>query len=35
VELIGIDRAFTAEDLRAMNRVIGLESSMGLDRLRT
>jgi ABC-type branched-subunit amino acid transport system permease subunit len=34
LELIGIDRGFTAEDLREMNRGIGLDSHTGLDRLR-
>jgi ABC-type branched-subunit amino acid transport system permease subunit len=34
LELIGIDRAFTAEDLRAMNLGIGLDGRTGLDRLR-
>jgi branched-chain amino acid transport system permease protein len=34
LELIGIDRAFTAEDLRDMNRGIGLDGRVGLDRLR-
>jgi hypothetical protein len=31
--LIGIDRAFTADDLRVMNRGIGVDSHQGLDRL--
>ncbi|MDQ1510368.1 MAG: branched-chain amino acid transport system permease protein livM [Actinomycetota bacterium] len=34
LELIGIDRAFTVDDLREMNRGIGLDSRTGLDRLR-
>jgi ABC-type branched-subunit amino acid transport system permease subunit len=33
LELIGIDRAFTADDLRVMNRGIGVDAHQGLDRL--
>jgi len=34
IELIGIDRAYTVDDLREMNRGIGLDSRLGRDRLR-
>ncbi len=33
VELVGIDRAFTAEDLREMNRGIGIDRGSSVDRL--
>jgi len=33
LELIGIDRAFTTDDVRAMNRGLGVDSHHGLDRL--
>ena len=32
IELIGIERAFTADDVRAMNRGIGVDSERGLSR---
>jgi len=35
LELVGIDRAFTAADLREINRGIGIDGHIGFDRLRT